>query len=99
MGCRKPKHERITYESRYRHKLNMLWPGQTMLKIAGVFLLMGLLFRFLKWRAFASAAFVLAAVVFAVLMILVSIELHQDKVLNEIAMRETEEQEQHELNR
>lgn len=67
MGCRKPKHERITYESRYRHKLNMLWPGQTMLKIVGVFLLMGLLFRFLKWRAFASAAFVPTAVVFAVL--------------------------------
>lgn len=99
MGCRKPKHERITYENRYRHKLNKLWPGQTMLKIVGVFLLMGLLFRFLKWRGFASAAFVPTAVVFAVLMILVSIELHQDKVLNEIAMRETEEQEQHELNR
>ena len=67
MGCRKPKHERITYESRYRHKLNMLWPGQTMLKIVGVFLLMGLLFRFLKWRGFASGAFVPTAVVFAVL--------------------------------
>ena len=40
MGFRKPKHERVTYENRYRHKLNMLWPGQTMLKIVGVFLLM-----------------------------------------------------------
>lgn len=67
MGFRKPKHERVTYENRYRHKLNMLWPGQTMLKIVGVFLLMGLLFRFLKWRGFASGAFVPTAVVFAVL--------------------------------
>lgn len=76
MGCRKPKHERITYENRYKNKLNMLWPGQTMLKIVGVFLLMGILFRLQKWRVFASAAFVLAAVVFAVLLILVAIELH-----------------------
>lgn len=48
MGCRKPKHERITYENRYKNKLNMLCPGQTMLKIVGVFLLMGILFRLLK---------------------------------------------------
>lgn len=96
MGFRKPKHERITYENRYKNKLNMLCPGQTMLKIVGAFLLMGILFRLLKWRVFASAAFVLAAVVFAVLLILVAIELHQDKVPNEIAMRENAEQEQHE---
>lgn len=96
MGCRKPKRGRTTYENRYKRKLNMLWPGQTMLKIVGVFLLMGILFWLQKWRVFASAAFVLAAVVFAVLLILVAIELHQDKVPNEIAMRENAEQEQHE---
>ena len=89
----KPKREKTTYESRYKHKLNMLWPGQTMLKIAGVFLLIGILFRLLKWRIFSCFAFALAAVVFAILLILVAIELHQDKILNEIAMRENEEKE------
>ncbi|MGM9596714.1 MAG: hypothetical protein ACI3XO_02755 [Eubacteriales bacterium] len=85
------KERTITYENRYKHKLNMLWPGQTMLKIAGVFFLIGILAWILKWRVFAFAAFALAAVVFAVLLVLVAIELHQDKILNEIAMRENEE--------
>ncbi|MGN1248621.1 MAG: hypothetical protein ACI4XW_00975 [Candidatus Spyradocola sp.] len=76
---------------RYRHKLNMLWPGQTMLGIAGVLALIGLVLRLLLWRAAAAVAFGLAGVVFAVLLILVAIELHQDRVLNEIAMRENEE--------
>ena len=56
---------------------------------------MGILFWLLKWHVFASAAFALAGVVLVVLWILVAIELHQDKVLNEIAMHENEEQEQH----
>ena len=88
------KERTITYENRYKHKLNMLWPGQTMLKIVGVCLLRGILFWFLNWRVFAAVAFAPAAVVFAALLILVAIELHQDKVLNEIAMRENEEKEQ-----
>lgn len=87
----KPKSAKTTYENRYKHKLNMLWPGQIMLKIVGVFLLMGIPFWLLKWRVFASVAFALVAVVFAVLLILVAIEMHQDRVLNEIAMRENEE--------
>ena len=91
MESSKPKREKTTYENRYKHKLNMLWPGQIMLKIVGAFLLMGILFWLLKWRVFASVAFALTAVVFAVLLILVAIELHQDRVLNEIAMRENEE--------
>ena len=86
MECNRPKREKTTYENRYKHKLNMLWPGQTMLKIVGVLLLIGILFWLLKWRVFASAAFALAGVVFAVLLILVAVELHQDNVLNEIAM-------------
>ena len=46
----KPKSAKTTYENRYKHKLNMLWPGQIMLKIVGVFLLMGIPFWLLKWR-------------------------------------------------
>ena len=87
----KQKCKKTTYKNRYKHKLNMLWPGQTMLKIVGMFLLIGILFWLLKCRVSASAAFVLAGVVFAVLLLLVAIELHQDRVLNEIAMRENEE--------
>ena len=71
----KPKSAKTTYENRYKHKLNMLWPGQIMLKIVGVFLLMGIPFWLLKWRVFASVAFALVAVVFAVLLILVAIEI------------------------
>ena len=93
MGRNKPRRERIIYENRYKHKLNMLWPGQTMLKIVGVLLLIGILFWLLKWRVVASAVLALAAVVFAILLILVAVELHQDKVLNEIAMQENEEKE------
>lgn len=87
------KREKITYENRYKHKLNMLWPGQTMLKIVGVLLLTGILLWLLKFQVIASAAFSLAGVVFAILLILVAVELHQDNVLNEIAMRENEEKE------
>ena len=78
---------------RYRHKLNMLWPGQTMLGIAGVLALIGLLFQLLRWRAAAAVAFGLAGAVFTVLLILIAIELHRDRVLSEIAMRENEETE------
>lgn len=92
MERNKPRRrERATYENRYRHKLNMLWPGQTMIKIIGVLLLNGIVCGLLKWREFAAAAFALAGAVLAVLLILVAVELHQDRVLNEIAMREQEE--------
>ncbi len=91
MERNKPKREKATYENRYKHKLNMLWPGQTMLQIAFVLLLIGILFWLLKWHVFAFAAVALAGVVFAVLLILVAVELHQDNILNEIAMRENAE--------
>lgn len=32
------------YDERYRHKLNMLWPGQQMLKAVTVLELLGVLF-------------------------------------------------------
>ena len=66
-----------------------------MLKIVGVLLLLGIMFWLLKWNIIASTVFALAGVIFAILLILVAVELHQDKVLNEIAMRETKESEKH----
>ena len=93
MKRNKPRRrEKATYENRYRHKLNMLWPGQTMLSITGALLLIGILCELLNWHRPATAAFTLAAAVLAVLLILVAVEMHQDRVLNEIAVREQEEQ-------
>lgn len=71
----------INYDARYRRKLNMLEPGALMLKIAGVLALIGVIAHGLKMRLIAA------------LLILVRIELHQDRVLNEIARRENEEAE------
>lgn len=93
MGRNKSKHEKVTYENRYKHKLNMLWPGQTMLIVTFVLFLIGILFQLIQLRVIAAVAFALAGLVFAVLLILVAIEQHQDRVLNEIAKRENEEKE------
>lgn len=68
----------INYDARYRRKLNMLEPGALMLKIAGVLALIGVIAH---------------GLIVAALLILVRIELHQDRVLNEIARRENEEAE------
>ena len=56
----------------------MLEPGALMLKIAGVLALIGVIAH---------------GLIVAALLILVRIELHQDRVLNEIAQRENEEAE------
>ena len=79
--------------NRYKPKLNMLEPGLVMIKIAGVLLLAGTVFWFLKWRFIAAAAWISAGIVFGVLLLLVAVELHQDEVLNEIALRENRERE------
>lgn len=68
----------INYDARYCRKLNMLEPGALMLKIAGVLALIGVIAH---------------GLIVAALLILVRIELHQDRVLNEIARRENEEAE------
>ena len=85
------RRDRITCENRYRHKLNMLWPGQILLRITGALLLAGVLCELMNRHMPAMAAFALAGAVLAVLLILVAVELHQDRVLNEMAMREEQE--------
>ena len=72
------KHKNMYYDNRYKYKLNMLEPGLIMMKIIGVLFVIGILFF-------------LAGAVFAALLILVAIEAHQDKVLNDIALRENNE--------
>lgn len=87
------KHNNKDYNNRYKYKLNMLEPGFIMVKIIGVLLAIGILLWAVSWHWLSAITLFLAAAVFAVLLILVAIESHQDKVLNDIAMRENSEEE------
>lgn len=80
--------EPISYDTRYQYKLNMLWPGGKMMMATGVLAALGGMLSLLNWDTLAYVAFTIAAVIFAALLILVAIELHQDRVLNEIATKE-----------
>ena len=82
------KHRNRCYDNRYKYKLNMLEPGLIMMKIIGVLFVMGTLFFVAGWHLISTISLFLAGAVFATLLILVAIEAHQDKVLNDIAMRE-----------
>ncbi len=84
---------KTSYDTRYRRKLNTLEPGTRMLKIAGVLALLGVITHGLKMCLPAVILLAAAGLITAVLLILVRIELHQDKVLGEIARRENEEAE------
>lgn len=87
------KHKNVSCNERYKHKLNMLEPGAVMLKIIGALVVLGIVFWMVKWRLPAAIVWVLGGIILAVLLVLVAIESHQDKVLNEIARRESEEAE------
>ena len=75
-------------EKRYKHKLNMLEPGIKMLKCIGILILIGLLLYVFKLRMAAFVVWASAGIIFAVLLVLLVIEAHQDKVLTEIAIQE-----------
>ena len=74
--------------NRYKYKLNMLEPGLVMMKIIGILLAAGFLLWAVKQYLLFKIAFLSAGAIFAVLLILVAIEAHQDKVLNNIALQE-----------
>ena len=73
---------------RFKHKLNMLEPGTRMLKWIGILSLTGILLYVIKFRTAAFCVWAAAGIIFAVLLILLAIEAHQDNVLNEIAIEE-----------
>ena len=75
-------------EKRFKHKLNMLEPGTRMLKWIGILLLIGILLFVFHLRKATFCIWAIAGIFFAVLMILLAIEAHQDNVLNEIAIKE-----------
>lgn len=82
----------LIYETRYKHKLNMLEPGTVMLKWNGILLLAGLVLQLLRLKLVSYIVFGLAGAVFLLLLILLSIEAHQDSVLNKIAAQEHKEE-------
>ena len=81
----------VTYETRYKYKLNMLEPGTAMLKWSGILLLVGLVLRLLRLKLVSYIVWGLAGAIFLLLLILLAIEAHQDNVLNEIAAQEHKE--------
>ncbi len=75
-------------EKRFKHKLNMLEPGTRMLKCIGILILIGLLLYVFHFRVAAFCVWAVSGIIFAVLLILLAIEAHQDNVMNEIAINE-----------
>ena len=82
------KSRNASAETRFRHKLNMLEPGTEMLKWTGMLLMVGLALRLIGLKTPAAVAFGLAGALFLLLVVLLAVEAHQDRVLNEIAMEE-----------
>ena len=89
--CMKKTKPPVTYETRYKHKLNMLEPGTAMLKWSGILLLVGLVLRLFRLKLVSYIVWGLAGAIFLLLLILLAIEAHQDSVLNEIAAQEHKE--------
>ena len=81
------------YENRYRHKLNMLEPGTRMLKLAAALASVAGVCALFKWTLAARLLALAAGLVMGILLLLVTVELHQDKILNEIAAREVDDTE------
>ena len=71
-----------------KHKLNMLEPGSKMLKWTGILVFVGFLLYVFKLRMAAFCVWAVSGIIFAVLLILLAIEAHQDNVMNEIAIEE-----------
>ena len=85
------KHKSMCYDNRYKYKLNMLELGIIMMKIIGALFVFGIVFWVAKWHWLSVIFLFLSGIIFVALLILVAIEAHQDKVLNDIAMRENNE--------
>ncbi len=73
---------------KYKHKLNMLEPGCKMIKAIGVSVVLGFIFHIAKIALISYIFYGLAVLLGIILWILLIIEGHQDKVLNEQAIQE-----------
>ncbi|MBO4889015.1 MAG: hypothetical protein J5589_12005 [Firmicutes bacterium] len=75
---------------KYKHKLNMLEPGRIMLICIGVLAVIGLVLQLLGLKIIAWCVLGVAGALIIVLLILLAIEEHQDKVMNESYLKEEE---------
>lgn len=66
----------------YKYKLNMLEPGGKLIKVLIVMLLVGILFRLCNVIIVSNVFFGVGGVLLTILIILLLVEQHQDKVLN-----------------
>ena len=80
--------KKVGEEKIFKHKLNMLEPGTKMLKCIGILILIGILLYVFQFRMTAFCVWAVSGIIFAVLLILLAIEAHQDNVMNEIAIDE-----------
>ena len=80
--------QHTAYETRFKHKLNMLEPGIAMCRVICVLVALGIAFLLMPIKIIAYIAFGLAGLTLLVLFLLLIIEAHQDNVLNEIAAQQ-----------
>lgn len=73
---------------RYKYKLNMLEPGLKMIKAICIFGSIGFIFYLCKLIILCYLFVVFAILIGFILWILLIVESHQDKVLNEQAIQE-----------
>lgn len=73
---------------KYKYKLNMLEPGLKMIKAIGICVGIGIVFYIFKAMLLCYLFSGIAALISIILWILLVIESHQDKVLNEQAIQE-----------
>lgn len=73
---------------KYRYKLNMLEPGIKMIKLIVGFIILSVIFYFLKLIVLCYIFGGLGGITSFILWVLIMIEQHQDRVLNEQAIEE-----------
>lgn len=73
---------------KYKHKLNMLEPGSKMIKAIGIFVGISFVFYLFRLMLLCYVFCGISVLIGAILLILLMIESHQDKVLNEQAIHE-----------
>jgi hypothetical protein len=71
----------------YKHKLNMLGPGNKIIMIIVILLFGGLLFHIVNIFLLRNVLLICAGILTVIVAILLIVEQHQDKVLNEQAIR------------
>lgn len=72
----------------YRYKLNMLEPGTKMIKLIVGLIILSVIFYFTKLIVLCYLVSILAGITGFILWVLIMIEQHQDRVLNEQAIEE-----------